>query len=61
MGMLSEGDREILMLNRMKELEYPEISEIMGITEGVARVRVFRAVEELKKIFIKKGIKRRSE
>lgn len=57
MGMLNADDREILMLNRMKELKYPEISEIMGISEGAVRVRVFRAVEELKKIFIRKGIK----
>jgi RNA polymerase sigma factor (sigma-70 family) len=60
LAMLSEGDREILMLNRMKELNYPEISEIMGISQGAARVRVSRAVEELKKIFIKKGIKKDS-
>ena len=58
LNMLSEGDREILMLNRIKELKYPEISEIMGISQGAARVRVSRAVEELKKIFIKKGIKK---
>jgi RNA polymerase sigma-70 factor (ECF subfamily) len=56
-AMLNEGDREILMLNRMRELKYPEISQIMGITEGAARARVCRAVEELKKIFLKKGIK----
>jgi RNA polymerase sigma factor (sigma-70 family) len=60
MAMLSEHDREILMLNRMKELNYPEISEIMGISQGAARVRVSRAVEELKKIFVKKGIKKDS-
>src|ERR1700742_4977666 len=42
MNMLSADDREILMLNRMKELKYPEISQIMGITEGAARVRVSR-------------------
>jgi RNA polymerase sigma factor (sigma-70 family) len=60
MAMLSERDREILMLNRVKELNYPEISEIMGISQGAARVRVSRAVEELKKIFIKKGIKKDS-
>ena len=58
MSMLTEGDREILLLNRMKELNYPEISEIMGITPGAARARVSRAVEELKKIFAKKGIKK---
>jgi RNA polymerase sigma factor (sigma-70 family) len=58
MAMLSERDREILLLNRMKELNYPEISEIMGISQGAARVRVSRAVEELKKIFVKKGIKK---
>ena len=61
MGMLSEGDREILVLSRIKELKYPEIGEIMGITPGAARVRVFRAVEELKQIFIKKGIKKESK
>lgn len=60
MDMLSEHAREILMLNRMKELNYPEIAEIMGISQGAARVRVSRAVEELKKIFVKKGIKRDS-
>lgn len=57
MAMLNDGDREILLLNRMRELKYPEISLIMGITEGAARARVCRAVEELRKIFIKKGIK----
>lgn len=60
MDTLSEPAREILMLNRMKELNYPEIAEIMGISQGAARVRVSRAVEELKKIFVKKGIKRDS-
>jgi len=60
MAILSEGDREILMLNRVRELNYPEISDIMGISQGAARVRVSRAIEELKKIFIKKGIKRDS-
>jgi len=61
MELLSSDDREILILNRMKELKYSEISMIMGITEGAARIRVFRAVEELKKIFIKKGIKSGNE
>ena len=60
MAMLRPEDREILMLNRVKELKYPEISEIMGISQGAARVRVSRAVEELKKIFVKKGIKKDS-
>jgi RNA polymerase sigma-70 factor (ECF subfamily) len=60
MSMLGEEDREILMLSRIKELKYPEISEIMGVTPGAARVRVFRAVAELKLIFIKKGIKKES-
>jgi len=58
MEMLSEGDRAILMLNRIKELQYPEISEIMGISQGAARVRVSRAVEELKQLLIKKGFKK---
>jgi RNA polymerase sigma factor (sigma-70 family) len=56
MSLLSTSDREILLLNRIKELTYAEISQAMGITEGAARVRVSRAVEALKKIFAKKGI-----
>ncbi|MGN6639925.1 MAG: RNA polymerase sigma factor [Mucilaginibacter sp.] len=58
MGMLNEGDREILILNRIKELKYPEISEIMGISQGAARARVSRAVEELRQLLMKKGLKR---
>src|SRR5471030_1265881 len=60
LAMLSERDREILLLNRMKELNYPEISEILGISQGAAKVRVSRAIEELKKIFIEKRIKKDS-
>lgn len=61
MALLSAEDREILMLNRVQELKYRDISRIMGISEGAARVRVSRAVEQLRQIFYSKGIKRRIE
>jgi DNA-directed RNA polymerase specialized sigma24 family protein len=38
-------------------LKYAEIGEIMGITAGAAKVRVHRAVQELKQIYLKKELK----
>jgi RNA polymerase sigma factor (sigma-70 family) len=43
--------REILTLSRYKELKYKEISKILGCTESAVKVRIFRAMEELKKIY----------
>jgi RNA polymerase sigma factor (sigma-70 family) len=53
MRKLSESDREILTLSRFQELKYSEIGEIMGITAGAAKVRVFRAIQDLKNIYVK--------
>ena len=57
MRKLSDSDREILTLSRFQELKYTEIGEIMGITAGAAKVRVHRAVQELKQIYLKKELK----
>jgi RNA polymerase sigma factor (sigma-70 family) len=48
---LPRKKREILTLSRYKELKYKEISEILGCSEGAVKVRIFRAMEELKKIY----------
>ncbi len=53
MRKLSADDREILTLSRFQELRYPQVGEIMGITAGAARVRVHRAIQDLKNIYIK--------
>ena len=53
MRKLNENDREILTLSKFQELKYPEIGEIMGITAGAAKVRVHRAIQDLKNIYLK--------
>jgi RNA polymerase sigma factor (sigma-70 family) len=57
MEQLGDGQREILTLSRFQELKYPEIGEIMGITAGAAKVRVFRAIQDLKNIILKWNVK----
>lgn len=53
MNKLSDDNREILTLSRFQELKYQEIGQILGITEGAAKVRAFRAMQELKDIYTK--------
>jgi RNA polymerase sigma factor (sigma-70 family) len=48
---LPEKKREILTLSRYKELKYREISEILGCSESAVKVRIFRALDELRKIY----------
>ena len=48
---LPKKKREILTLSRYKELKYKEISEILGCSESAVKVRIFRAMEELKRIY----------
>lgn len=50
---LSVEHREVLVLSRYQELKYEEIGRILGITEGAVKVRVYRAMNELKKIYLK--------
>ncbi len=51
---LPNEKREILILSQLEELEYNEIAQIFDITENAARVKVHRALKELKEIFHKK-------
>ncbi|UCH15546.1 MAG: RNA polymerase sigma factor [Bacteroidales bacterium] len=48
---LPQKKREILTLSRYKELKYKEISRILGCSESAVKVRIFRAMEELKNIY----------
>lgn len=57
---LNERDREILILSRFQELKYAEIGELIGITPGAAKVRVHRAVRELKQIYLQTEHKTRT-
>ncbi len=50
---LSDEQRELLILSKYQGLKYKDIAEILNCTEGTVKVRVFRALNELKDIYLK--------
>jgi RNA polymerase sigma factor (sigma-70 family) len=52
MANLSEESREVLILSKFQELKYNEIAQIMDITEGAVKVRVHRAISQLKNMYL---------
>jgi len=44
--------REVLILSKYHELKYKEIAEILKISENTVKQRVFRAIEELKQVYL---------
>jgi RNA polymerase sigma-70 factor (ECF subfamily) len=51
MDQLSEDKREVLLLSKYQEKKYSEIGEVLCCTEGAVKVKVFRALQELKVIY----------
>lgn len=49
---LSPENREVLVLSRFQELKYEEIARVLNTTEGAVKVRVHRAINELRKIYL---------
>jgi RNA polymerase sigma-70 factor (ECF subfamily) len=50
---LSVENRELLILCRFQELKYNEIARILNTTEGSIKVRVHRALNQLKSNYLK--------
>lgn len=48
---LEAADRELLILNRLQEIKYNELAEIMGSTPGAVKTKVCRALKKLKTIY----------
>ena len=48
---LPEEKREALVLSRFQDLRYEEIAELQGCEVGAVKVRVHRAMNELREIF----------
>jgi len=48
---LDPEKKEIIVMSKLQGLRYKKIAELMGITEGAVKVKVFRALKELKKIY----------
>ncbi|MGI9551540.1 MAG: RNA polymerase sigma factor [Aurantibacter sp.] len=52
MQKLPREKREILILSKYKEIKYSEIGEILGCSEGAAKVKTHRALNDLRTIFL---------
>jgi RNA polymerase sigma factor (sigma-70 family) len=50
---LPEEKRELLILARYQEMKYEEIAKLLSIQAGTVKVRVHRAVRELRALFLK--------
>lgn len=50
--LLREDKRELLVLARYQDMRYEQIAEILGVEIGTVKVRVHRAVRELREIFL---------
>jgi len=53
MSQLNAESREVLVLSRYQELKYGEIARILDISEGAVKLRVHRAIGQLKSIYFK--------
>ncbi len=51
MAALSDDKREILLLSKYQDKNYKEIAEILGTTEGNVKVKVFRALNDLRALY----------
>jgi RNA polymerase sigma factor (sigma-70 family) len=53
MDRLPVDKREIILLSKFQDKKYKEIGEIIGCSEGAVKVKVFRALQELKEVYRK--------
>ena len=51
MDWLPDDKREIILLSKYQEKKYKEIGDMLGCSEGAVKVKVFRALQELKQIY----------
>ncbi|MEQ8425336.1 MAG: RNA polymerase sigma factor [Cyclobacteriaceae bacterium] len=51
MDRLPAEKREVLLLSKYQEKKYKEIGEMLGCSEGAVKVKVFRALQELKVVY----------
>ena len=56
MSSLSPTKREVLVLSKFKEMKFSEIGAVLGCSEGAAKVKAHRALNDLKMAFEKMQI-----
>lgn len=49
---LSPEKKELIVLNKIEQLKYRDVADIVGSTEGAVRTKVHRVLQELREIFI---------
>lgn len=54
---LPENYRDILLLRFIEDMDYAEVAEYLGKSEGAVRITQFRAIKELRKVLDKMGFK----
>ena len=50
---LSEEKKEVLILSRYQGLKYSEIARVLNTSEGAIKIRVFRALADLRELYLK--------
>jgi RNA polymerase sigma factor (sigma-70 family) len=50
---LSPESREVLILSRFQDLRYDEIASVLAISAGAVKVRVHRAINQLRQLYLK--------
>lgn len=58
---LSEIDREIVSLSKFQELRHQEVAAILNMSEGAVKVRLHRAMQQLRQMYITTSEKERYE
>jgi RNA polymerase sigma-70 factor (ECF subfamily) len=53
LAMLAPEEREILVLARFQEMPHADIAEVLDLSVGAVKVRVHRAMKELRRAFLK--------
>jgi RNA polymerase sigma factor (sigma-70 family) len=53
MDQLSAEKKEVLILSKYQGLKYNEIADLLKTTEGAIKTRIFRALNELRELYMK--------
>ena len=55
LGEMKEDQSDLIEMRYFEKLSFNEIGEVLGITGNNAKVKVYRAIDKLKKLFHNKG------
>ena len=53
MQQLPPEQLEILLLTRYQKMKYAEVGELIGCSEGAVKLKVFRALQQLRSLYFK--------